>query len=64
MKFLLLVGGFKPFENILVKLGLFAQVGVKIINAWNHHLVLDWVIFRFKIFMFRGCTLQRLKQDP
>ena len=30
-------GGFNPFEKILVKMGSFPLIGVKIKNHWNHH---------------------------
>ena len=34
-----LVGGFNPFEKKKSQIGSFPQVGVKIKNLWNHHLV-------------------------
>ncbi len=30
---------FQPIWKILVKMGIFPQIGVKIKNIWNHHLV-------------------------
>ena len=32
-----LVGGFNPFEQILVNMGIFPQIGVNMNNIWNHH---------------------------
>jgi len=45
-----LVGGFNPSENMSQN-GNLPQLGVKIKNTWNHHLVLyvtryDWVWLR------------------
>ena len=36
---LYLVGAFNPFEKYDRQIGSFPQVGVKIKNIWNHHLV-------------------------
>ena len=35
-----LVGGFNPSEKYACQIGSFPQVGVKIKNIWNHHLVM------------------------
>ena len=35
-----LVGGFNPSEKYARQIGSFPQVGMKIKNIWNHHLVL------------------------
>ena len=45
-----LVGGFNPFEKYDRQIGSFPQVGVKIKNIWNHHLVFA---FPFRI-LFSG----------
>ena len=34
-----LVGGFNPFEKYARQIGNLPQIGVKINNIWNHHLV-------------------------
>ena len=40
-----LVGGFtNPFEKYARQIGSFPQVGMKIKNVWNHHLVKAWVL--------------------
>ncbi len=40
-----LVGGFNPFEKYenISQIGSFPQVGMKINNIWNHHLVIMYV---------------------
>ena len=35
----LLVGGFNPSEKYAGQIGWFPQIGQKIENIWNHHLV-------------------------
>ncbi len=34
------VGSFNPFEKYACQIGSFPQIGVKIKNIWNHHLVM------------------------
>ena len=43
-----LVGGFNPPEKYARQIGSFPQVGVKIKNIWNHHLV-NLVVILYKL---------------
>ena len=35
---------FQPLWKILVKMGIFPQIGVKVKHCWNHHLVHNFII--------------------
>ena len=48
-----LVGGFNPSEKYARQIGSFPQVGVKIKNVWNHHLVMAYWWFGSWWFGFR-----------
>ena len=43
---------FQPIWKILVKMGVYPQVEVKIKSLWNHHLVYIWVV------------IQRVRRSP
>ena len=49
----MLVGGFKfqPIWNILVKMGIFPQVGVKKKILWNHHPA--WISFLVNVLILK-----------
>ena len=46
-----LVGGFNPFEKYDRQIGSFPQVGVKIKNIWNHHLVMVSMLKESKVYL-------------
>ena len=41
-----LVGNFQSLWTILVKMGIFPKIGVKIKNIWNHHLARYTLVFQ------------------